>query len=152
MAVLPQYADAVTQQLMELSSHVGWGGDTQKVQQLVRQLMERAESIRTNIRGGIISVDLQPYIADCGTGYDKMNMKDASTNFGMAVNYPERCVVLGTIGLGLRAHMDRSGDDQSSELRGSKSRPRVILVEVSDPRADSRRAYRIRSPNDGSYT
>ncbi|KXN86013.1 hypothetical protein AN958_10570 [Leucoagaricus sp. SymC.cos] len=66
-AVLPWYADLATQRLMKLASRAGWGGDTEQIGRSVLKLMKMAEMIRVDVKAGILSADLQPWIAEYGS-------------------------------------------------------------------------------------
>ncbi|KXN86015.1 Heat shock 70 kDa protein 12B [Leucoagaricus sp. SymC.cos] len=127
--ILPRYADLITQRLMQLSSLAGWGGDTNQIGGNVQKMMELVETIRMNVKAGIISADLQPWIAAYGDRYNPSFMKDAGGHFGGdGDRTPERPRVLGSTEVGLKVQWRADEGDDESEFRGLQSRTRVLLI------------------------
>ncbi|KAF5354847.1 hypothetical protein D9756_005588 [Leucocoprinus leucothites] len=123
--LLKRYSNQKAQQVMEISSAAGWGGDTSRVKRHVQKVMEAAEKIRENIKAGIISADLEPWIAVYTDLYDDLEMKDVGSDFALPQlenKHEEDYHVLGSTELGLRVH--GTNDDQSNEFKNLRTRPR----------------------------
>ncbi|KAJ3568182.1 hypothetical protein NP233_g5880 [Leucocoprinus birnbaumii] len=124
--LLQKYSKEITRQVSDICSAAGWEGDATRIQRHIRKVMEEAEKIRESIKGGMISADLQPWIAGYCGRYDEYEMKDASESLGLArLERGEVGHVWGSTELGLRAN--KIGDEQ--DLKNARVRPRVVLLE-----------------------
>ncbi|KAF9444307.1 hypothetical protein P691DRAFT_807550 [Macrolepiota fuliginosa MF-IS2] len=124
--ILQQYTTETVQNIMELASCVGWEGDVPMIQQRMGNLMVEAETIRMDVKAGILSADFQPWVTRYGDRYDLEMMKDVGDDFGVgrAERDAERYHVLGSTELGLRVRKPASSTNSAY-----KSRTRVILIE-----------------------
>ncbi len=123
-----QFVRQTTKGILGIASFAGWGGDARKVQQRVRQLMEKAEEIRINVKSEIMSADLQPLFATCGEPYDRSGMKDVGHRFGMERAEGSTLLhVLGSTALGLKVR--KTGEETETMLEDSQCKTRVLLIE-----------------------
>lgn len=90
--------------------------------------MMDAETVRMNVKAGLISADIQPWVAMYGATYSGAIMKDAARGIGMAKTEDiERCHVLGSTEIGLKVSWTPE-DGAGPELR-PLLRTRVLLIE-----------------------
>jgi hypothetical protein len=133
------FADQKAQQVIDMSAAAGWRGESTDVHHRVQKLMKLAADIRLNVKAGIISADLRPWIASYHDGYDSRNMVDVSRRIPALVwvENAEGSPVLGSTEVGLRVHI--KGDKLSAELEGLQLSPKVLLV--SSFGGELRRSY-----------
>ena len=126
--IFRRFVSHTTRVILGIASFAGWGGDIPKVQERVRQLMEKAEGIRMNVKSEIISADLQPFLAMYGEPCDRSKMKDVSHRFGMErAEDSKRSRVLGSTSLGLKVR--KTGREENSMFEDSECKTRVLLIE-----------------------
>lgn len=122
---LSQHAEATAAGVLTIASYAGWGGDTQEIQKRADHLMRKAEKIRVDTKAGVISADLQPCVAVYGKRYESSWM-DANHHSGIGrIEDPKRCIVLGSLTLGLKVRRTE-GD---AILKKSEIKSQVLLVE-----------------------
>ncbi|KAF7782862.1 hypothetical protein Agabi119p4_2238 [Agaricus bisporus var. burnettii] len=93
-----------------IASGAGWGGsDASDIHILVRELLENAEIVRGYMKMGVISADIQVWIARHGDIYDPVTMESALNETGTGSR------VLGSTGIGLRVRRSPRDDDETLE-------------------------------------